>query len=97
MNWKNKQLSAIFIATFLYSVLVTSFYHHDDFSFRSGCGLCKFIAEACIADNAAPAQPVLPYFVPVYVFPEAAVHIGAAGATAVIPRAPPASVLSCLI
>ncbi len=93
MNWKNRQLSILFIVALFYFILVNSYYHHDDFSFRSGCGLCKFVAESCLADNSAPAQPVLPYFTPLYVLPETPVHIGAAPSSGTIARAPPAPFL----
>jgi hypothetical protein len=93
MNLRNRQLSVLFIAGLFYFILVNSYYHHEDFSLRSGCGLCKFVAESCLADNSAPAQPVLPHFTPLYALPEAPVHVGASRTSGTITRAPPAPIL----
>ncbi len=94
MNCKNRQLSALLIGALFYFILLTSYYHHDDSSIRSGCSLCKFVAESWLADNAAPAEPVLPYFTPLYVLRGAPVHVGTAPASGTIARAPPASLKS---
>ncbi len=94
MDLKNRHLSIIFIAAFLYSGLFTSFYHHSDFSFYSGCSLCKFVAEVSSADNAAPQQPVEPYFISLYAFPETSFHISTTFPIGLIARAPPAFDLS---
>jgi hypothetical protein len=90
MNWKSRHLSIIFIAALLYSGLVTSFYHHHDFSLHSGCGFCKFVAEVPLADNAAPQQPIGPYFISLHVFLGSTFQASVAPSTGLIARAPPA-------
>ncbi len=90
MNWKNRQLSVLFIAALFYFNLFTSYYHHGDSSLGSGCAFCKFVAESWLADNAAPAEPVLPFFTPLYFLPENPVHVGTAPTSGTIARAPPA-------
>jgi hypothetical protein len=94
MNWKSRQLSIILTAAFSYSGLVTSFYHHHDFSLDSGFSLCKFVAEVPLADNAAAQQPLKPYFVSLYSFSEVSLSRSTTFSIGLTARAPPASVLS---
>ena len=93
MNGKIRQLSVICIAALLYSTLLTSFYHHHGFSYRSGCGLCKIVAEPSAVDTAAPFRSVRPYFTPLYDCGEPPAHVVASPRNGVIARAPPVAVV----
>ena len=95
MSLNSRHLSIIFIAAFLYAGLFTSFYHHNyECSPYSGCSLCKFVGEVSSADNAAPQQPVEPYFISLYAFPETSLHFSTTFPVGLIARAPPVSALS---
>ncbi len=93
MNGKIRKLSLICIAALLYSTLLTSFYHHHRFSYRSGCGFCKIVAEFCAADNAAPIRPVRPYLIPLYDCAEPPMRTAAPHRNGLIARAPPGFVV----
>ncbi len=86
---EKRQLSVLLIAAILYFVLITAFYHHHSFSVRAGCSLCKFIAELYVADNAAPPQQIIPFFVPLYAFPENSLTIIEIFSDSPDARAPP--------